>query len=56
MSDVNEINAFSGKINLTLLNAIVKSFRVNAPATNIMQKKMSGQCVFLMTEKKNVSL
>lgn len=40
MSDVNEINAFSGKINLTLLNDIVEFVVETAATPYQLQKKL----------------
>lgn len=53
MSDVNEMNAFSGKINLTLLNDIVEFVVETAATPYQLQKKLYAQCPFLMSEKKN---
>lgn len=53
MSDVNEINAFSGKINLTLLNDIVEFVVETAATPYQLQKKLYAQCPFLMSESKN---
>ena len=52
MSDVNEMNAFSGKINLTLLNDIVEFVVETAATPYQLQKKLYAQCPFLMSESK----